>query len=332
MLDLPEERRNRAEVFEIRAQIETESERVDRYLGSHPDIPASRTKIQQLAVDGFVMVSGLAVKPNHKLKGGETIRVVIPAHPQIELKGEDIPLEIMYEDEYLAVVNKPAGMVTHPGIGNRSGTLVNAIMFHFDSLSRSEDDVRPGIVHRLDKDTTGLLVVAKTDAAHEGLHLLIKNREIARTYLALVCGHMKEESGLIDLPVGRARTDRMLMRVTDKRSREARTEYRHLERYDSYDLLEVKLHTGRTHQIRVHFSHIGHPVFGDQAYGGREKWHKGQYAPDRPLSRELLKMMGRQALHAQELKFVHPITKKMVDIKCEPPEDFQAILDKLRAQ
>ena len=332
MLDLPEERRNRAEVVELRAEIETDSERLDRYLGLHPDVPASRTKIQRLAADGFIMVSGQIVSANHKLRGGETIRVVIPAHPQMELIGEDIPLEIMYEDEHLAVVNKAAGMVTHPGIGNRSGTLVNAIMFHFDSLSHSEDDVRPGIVHRLDKDTTGLLVVAKTDAAHEGLHLAIKNREISRTYLALVCGHMKEEAGLIDLPVGRARSDRMLMRVSDKRSREARTEYRLLERFDSYDLLEVKLHTGRTHQIRVHFSHLGHPVFGDQAYGGREKWHKGQYAPDRPLSRKLLKMFDRQALHAQELKFIHPVTEEKLDIKCDPPEDLQAILDILRAQ
>lgn len=332
MIDLPEERRNQAEVYELRAEIEGEPERLDRYLGNHPDLPASRTKVQQLAVDGCVMVSGETVKPNHKLKGGESIRVVIPANPQTELKAENIPLEIVYEDEHLAVVNKPAGMVTHPGIGNRSGTLVNAIMYHFKTLSRSEDDIRPGIVHRLDKDTTGLLVVAKTDAAHEGLHEAIKNREIGRTYLALICGHMKEASGLIDLPLGRARTDRMLMRVTQLRSREARTEYKLLERYDSYDLLEVKLQTGRTHQIRVHFSHLGHPVFGDQAYGGREKWHKGQYAPDRPLSRLLLKMMDRQSLHAQELKFTHPITGREVDVKCPPPEDFQAILDKLREQ
>jgi 23S rRNA pseudouridine1911/1915/1917 synthase len=332
VIDNSEERRGRDQVIELKARIEDETDRLDRYLGSHPDVPASRSKIQKLAADGYIMVAGRTVSANYKLKGGETIRITIPQHVPTVLKGEDLPLEILYEDDYLAVVNKPAGMVTHPGIGNRSGTLVNALIHHFDELALTGESERPGIVHRLDKDTTGLLVVAKTDEAFEALRTAIKAREIKRTYLALVCGHMRDETGLINLPVGRARTDRMLMRVTDHRSREAITEYRLLERFDSYDLLEVKLHTGRTHQIRVHFSHLGHPVFGDPSYGGRERWHKGQFAPDRPLGKQLLKMLPRQALHAKELSFTHPITHQEVAVTSNPPVDFQSVLDKLREQ
>lgn len=312
--------------------IEENSERLDRYLGLHKEIPASRTLIQALAVDGYIMVAGKTVPPNFKLRGGETIRVVIPVRLTPELVAEDIPLEIVFEDDHLAVVNKPAGLVTHPGVGNRTGTLVNAIMFHFDSLSRAGETERPGIVHRLDKETSGLLIVAKTNLVHEAMQEMIQSRDVKRTYMALICGHMKEETGIIDLPLGRARTDRMRMTVTRRQSREAQTEYLLQERFRSYDLLEVKLHTGRTHQIRVHFSHLGHPVFGDPQYGGREVWHQAQFGPERPLGRKLLGLLSRQALHAKELKFVHPITEELIHLICEPPEDFQQVLDILRSE
>jgi len=308
------------------------SERLDKYIGGRPDIGLSRSRAQKLIFKGLILVDGRKVPTKHPLTGGEVIELTIPPLPEESIQGEDIPLDIVFEDDHLVVVNKPAGMVTHPGVGNRSGTLANALVHHFDRLSHEGGRHRPGIVHRLDMNTSGLLVVAKDDDTHLALQDLIKKRELKRTYLALVCGHMKEDEGEIDLPIGRRRNIRTLMAVNGDDARPACTHYRVLERYRSYDLLEVTLETGRTHQIRVHFSHLGHPVFGDPDYGGREKWVDGMFGPERPLARRMLEMLPRQALHAARIEFVHPVTGE--DVSCESAlsADFDCIMDVIRRE
>ncbi len=323
---------NRTELVRISVPVGVTPQRLDRYLGSHPDLRLSRTKVQKLIVEGHVLVNGRTVESKHLLKGEEKIEISIPPPKPSELAAEDIPLDILYEDDHLAVVNKPAGMVTHPAAGNYTGTLVNALLFHFGGLAGSPGGDRPGIVHRLDKNTSGLLVVARTDETYASLQSAIQRRELVRTYVALICGHMKDESGSIDLPIGRSIRDRKKMTVTDVRSREALTHYRLIDRFRSYDLLEVLLQTGRTHQIRVHFSHQGHPLFGDPEYGGRQKWHRGQFGPERPLGKRLLALLDRQALHARKLEFIHPITHEQMSFESELPDDFASVLKLLEAE
>lgn len=304
-------------------------QRLDSYLAAHDDLDLTRSRILKLFERGLITLDGQPVIKKHRVKGGETVTLVIPPTEKIHLEGEAIPLDIVHEDEHLVVVNKPAGMVTHPGVGNYTGTLVNALIYHFGSLPLSGGADRPGIVHRLDKDTSGLLVVARTDAVLVALQEAVQERRVTRSYLALVCGHMKEDEGTIDLPVGRSLKNRKRMTVTHVNSREAVTKYKFLDRFRSYDLLEVNLHTGRTHQIRVHLSHVGHPVFGDPDYGGRQKWHKGIFAPERLLAKKLLEILPRQALHAAWLKFTHPITGELLDLHRDPPDDFRQLLDVL---
>jgi len=308
------------------------AERLDKYIGSNPEIGLTRSRAQKLIFQGLIIVNGEKVLAKHVLTGGEIIQLTIPPLPVEGIKGENIPFDIVYEDNYLVVVNKPAGMVTHPGVGNRSGTLANALVYHFEKLSHESGRHRPGIVHRLDRDTSGLLVVAKDDDTHLALQGLIKTRELKRTYLALVCGHMKEETGEINLPIGRHRTIRTLMAVNGDNSREAVTHYRLLERYNSYDLLEASLETGRTHQIRVHFSHLGHPVFGDPDYGGREKWVNAMFGPERPLARRLLEILPRQALHAAKIEFPHPVTGAKLEFETKMPGDFEGAIDLLKSR
>ncbi len=322
----------KVDVVELDTPEDMSSERIDRYLGSHPNIKISRTRIQKLISDGRVLVNGEAVNTKFKLKGGESIIMHIPAREAPSLKPENIPLDIVFEDDHLAVINKPIGMVVHPGVGNHSGTLVHALIYHFRTLAGTGRSIRPGIVHRLDKNTSGLLVVAKTDPVFEALQEAIQSRALKRIYLALVCGHLKEEQGIIEAPIGRSTRDRMRMMVTEKNSREAKTEYLLLDRFRTYDLLEIKLHTGRTHQIRVHFSYIGHPVFGDQEYGGRDSWHRGIFAPERPLGKQLLEMFAWQALHATRMEFKHPVTGEELKFETPPPAEFQQVLDLLSSK
>jgi 23S rRNA pseudouridine1911/1915/1917 synthase len=222
--------------------------------------------------------------------------------------------------------------VTHPATGNYNHTLVNALVFRYGRLPCLAEGGRPGVVHRLDKETSGLLLVAKQEPVMLKLQKMLSDREIKRTYLALVCGHMPNDSGTIEAPIGRSATERTKMAVTQENSRQAVTHYELRERYRSYDLLDVKLETGRTHQIRVHFSHLGHPVFGDPEYGGRENWLQGMFAPERPLAKRLLMVIKRQSLHARRLEFVHPVTNKTLVCEVEPPEDFQTVLATLRAE
>lgn len=304
-------------------------QRLDSYLAAHDDLELTRSRILKLFEGGLILLNGQPTVKKHRVKGGETVTLFIPPVARMQLEGEAIPLDIVHEDEHLLVVNKSAGMVTHPGTGNFTGTMVNALIYHFGSLPLSGGADRPGIVHRLDKDTSGLLVVARTDAVLTALQEAVQERRVTRSYLALVCGHMKEDEGTIDLPVGRSLKNRKRMTVTHVNSREAVTNYKFKDRFRSYDLLEVNLHTGRTHQIRVHLSHVGHPVFGDPDYGGRQKWHKGIFAPERLLAKKLLEMLPRQALHAARLKFTHPITGELLDLHRDPPDDFQRLLDVL---
>ncbi len=318
-----------ASVIELEIPTDISPQRVDRYLASCQYLDLSRSRIQRLFDDGLVTIDGRTAIKKQRIKGGETIVLTIPPAPQMHLEGEDIPIDIVYEDEHLAVVNKPPGMVTHPAAGNYGGTLVNAMIHHFGKLSELGGSDRPGIVHRLDKNTSGLLIVARNDNAFLALQKAVQGREVARSYLTLVCGHMKEDAGTIDLPIGRSLKDRKKMIVTHHRSREAVTNYKLLDRYRSYDLLEVNLHTGRTHQIRVHLSHLGHPVFGDPDYGGREAWHRGIFAPERLLAKRLLELMPRQALHAARLEFTHPVTREKLSLHRDPPADFQALVEVL---
>ncbi len=308
--------------------------RIDKYLASREELDLSRAFIQQMISDKLVVVDGKTVTKNHRLKGGEDIVMHIPPPQSPDLAPEDIPLDIVYEDDHLAVVNKPAGLVVHPAPGNPSHTLVNALLHHFGHLSADEspEGLRPGIIHRLDKDTSGLLLVAKSDPAARRLRQQLADREIVKIYTAVVCGHMPEGRGTINLPIGRSMRDRKKMTVTKIRSREAITEYSVRERFRINDLVEVRLVTGRTHQIRVHFAHLNRPVLGDPDYGGRHKWIRGIMPEDRRTGKELLDLIDRQALHAKSLEFVHPATREPIKITSDLPTDIYQLLNHLRGQ
>jgi 23S rRNA pseudouridine1911/1915/1917 synthase len=314
------------QTLEILIPDNIQKERLDRYLGNDESFKISRSQVQKLIESGLVSVNGKLAGHNHKLQGGEKVTIKIPPAEKSDIKAENIPLDVIYEDEYFLVVNKPAGMVTHPAAGNYSGTLVNALMYYTENLSSIGGAERLGIVHRLDKNTSGLIMVARTDEIHTILQEKLKARQIKKKYYALVCGHMKDEKGKIELPVGRSLKNRKKMTVTNLKSREAITEYRLIDRFKLYDLLEINLKTGRTHQIRVHFSHLGHPVFGDPDYGGRSKWHRGVISYDKLLAQKSLDLLDRQALHAKSLKFTHPITEKEIALDSKLPEDFALLI------
>jgi 23S rRNA pseudouridine1911/1915/1917 synthase len=306
-----------------------ESERLDRFLADNPDLDLSRSRIQKLIESGLVTVDGVVQPARYRVRPGQVAEITLVPDHRPELAAEDIPLEIVYGDDHLAVINKPAGMVTHPAPGNYSGTLVHALLHRFGQLSSSSGDDRPGIVHRLDKNTSGLLVVARTDRTYRRLQQAIQAREVQRSYLGLIWGRLPESSGTIELPIGRSRKDRKKMAVKGQASRPAVTAYSEVKLYRSFQLLELALHTGRTHQIRVHLSHMGHPVFGDSEYGGRDKQVRGMFAPERPLARELLSLLKRQALHASRLVFEHPETGESLSFEVSPPADFRSVLDLL---
>jgi 23S rRNA pseudouridine1911/1915/1917 synthase len=319
-------------IVELMVPRDIAAERLDRYLGHITDLELSRTRIQRLIDAGLITVDNNKATNRQKLSGGETIQIAIPPPAKSELEPEDIPLDVVFEDEYLLIVDKPAGMVTHPGAGNFQGTLVNALLYYSRELSAIGGLDRPGIVHRLDRDTSGLLMIAKNDDIHLRLQKEMQERKVEKKYLALICGHLKAAKGVIDMRIGRSSRERKKMTVLKTGGRESLTEYLLLERYRLYDFLEVTLHTGRTHQIRVHFSHLGHPVFGDSEYGGRQKWHRGIFTPDRLLAQKALEIMPRQALHARRLGFVHPISKKKIVIESKLPDDFKSLLEFLKSR
>lgn len=317
--------------FETTISAEDKGKRLDLWLASLAEIGLSRSQIKHLIDNGAVRVNGEATKSGYKTREGDRISL-IPSAPQgNEVKAENIQLDVIFEDDELIVVNKPRGMVVHPAPGNYSGTLVNALLNRTDKLASLGAPLRPGIVHRLDKDTSGLIAVAKTDQAYYSLVKQLKDRTVEKTYLTLVHGVVKGNEGVIKARIGRNPIDRKKMAVIESskfsvlssksevknlKSREAITEYKVKERFKHYTLLEVKIKTGRTHQIRVHLSHIGHSVVGDQTYGKKK---------------EELQLNG-QLLHAQKLTFAHPTTGKKVQFEAKIPAEMEAMLKKLRSE
>ena len=298
--------------------------RIDVYL-VQLGLGLSRSQIQKLIRGKNIIVVDKGTKPNFILRGGEKIIVKIPQENQLPLLPEDIPIDVIYEDEYLIVVNKPPGMVTHPARGNWSGTLLNAVLHHTKNLSSVGGDFRPGIVHRLDKNTSGLLIIAKQTKTHLKLADMISKREISRKYLALLWGHLKEDEVIVDAPIGHHPKNPILRAVVPN-GKPAKTKFTLISRLDFLDLVEAKLFSGRTHQIRVHAQFIGHNVFGDPEYGGREERIGGIFPQFRERAKKLLKIAPRQMLHAWKLSFVHPTSMEKMDFVAPLPEDFRNVL------
>lgn len=296
--------------------IQQQNKRIDSYLATELDI--SRSSAQQWLADSLVCVNGKAIGKSYKISGGEEITVEIPAPVAYEVIAQDIPLDIVYEDADLLVVNKPKGMVVHPAAGHYEGTLVNALLHHCgDSLSGINGVLRPGIVHRIDMDTSGLLMVAKSDKAHLGLSEQIKEHSFTRIYEAVVVGHLKEAQGTVSAPIGRHPTHRKKMAVTATNSKVATTHYEVVAEYAGYSHIRLRLETGRTHQIRVHMAYLGHPVAGDTVYGSANQ------------PKECRDLCG-QCLHAKEVGFVHPISGEELYFSSDLPEYFTRFLDCLK--
>jgi 23S rRNA pseudouridine1911/1915/1917 synthase len=278
-------------------------DRLDAYLADR--FRLSRSRVAELIEQGLVTVDGAAARKSRRLRRGESVEVQIPPLPLPELAPEPIPIDIVYEDEHLAVVDKPAGLVVHPGAGHRTGTLVNALLHRLGSLSSIGLPLRPGIVHRLDRDTSGLMVVARTDEAHAGLVTALAAREVRRGYVAAAWGHLQEDRVTVDRPIGRDPKHRQRMAVVEA-GRPARTHVRRLESWRAADLLAVRLHTGRTHQIRVHLLSVGHPIVGDPVYG--VGWERGLVGAGSRWAQEFSRRCTRMFLHAARLSFQHPTT------------------------
>lgn len=293
--------------------IEKGGERIDKYLSEQLE-DMTRSHIQKLIKENMVRVNGMTVKSNFKLSASDQIEVEIPELKEPDILPENIPLDILYEDQDILVVNKPKGMVVHPAPGHYTGTLVNAIMYHCkDNLSGINGVMRPGIVHRIDMDTTGSLLICKNDCAHQALAKQLKEHSITRKYHAIVHGRLKEDEGTIDKPIGRHPIDRKKMSVHCTNGREAVTHYRVLKRFQQFTYIECQLETGRTHQIRVHMSSIGHPILGDQVYGPAKCPYKLQ----------------GQTLHAKVLGITHPTTGKYMEFDAPLPDYFQGLLEKM---
>ena len=296
----------------LEADILCKGIRLDKWLSEQcPEL--TRNSIQKLIENGSVKVNGVTPNKNYKLKGLEKISVLIPEPEVLDVAEQDIPIDIVYEDDDLLVVNKPKGMVVHPAAGNPDGTLVNALLFHCKGrLSSINGVIRPGIVHRIDKLTSGLLIVAKNDSAHNKLAAQIKEHSFTREYQAICCGRFKDKQGTVDAPIGRSKYDRKKMCVTELNSKNAVTHYDVIDEFGQYSLVRFRLETGRTHQIRVHCAYIGHPVLGDEVYGKPFKGIEGQ------------------CLHAKLIGFIHPTTGEYMEFDSELPDYFQSMLSKLR--
>ncbi|MGL9893270.1 RluA family pseudouridine synthase [Enterococcus mundtii] len=296
---------------QLKATIKEEKGRIDKVLtalfADH-----SRSQVQQWLKDGAVSVNGEPVKANYKVKSADAIIVEVPEPEELEIVAEDLPIEIVYEDDDVAVVNKPQGMVVHPSAGHAQGTLVNALMYHMKNLSSINGVIRPGIVHRIDKDTSGLLMIAKNDQAHEALAQQLKDKTSLRKYIALVHGVIPHEKGTINAPIGRSKVDRKIQAIRED-GKAAVTHFTVLERFENFTLVELQLETGRTHQIRVHMKYIGYPLAGDPVYGPKKT----------------LKGNG-QFLHAKLLGFTHPQTNERMTFEAPLPEVFEKTLEKLR--
>lgn len=301
--------------FSVIVSDDDAGKRLDVFLSLASEGEISRSTIQNLCGQGRVLCNGTLAGKKQMVRAGDVIEYTMPEPVKLDAFPEDIPINIVYEDRHLLVVNKPQGMVVHPAAGNERGTLVNAVLYHCEGrLSSINGVIRPGIVHRIDKDTSGLLVIAKDDKTHEGLSGQFSAHSIERCYWAVVHGNLKEDCGRIDKPLGRHPLERKKMCVTEKNSRNAATNYEILERFGDFTLVKLHLETGRTHQIRVHMAYIGHPVAGDRVYG-----------PAKPV-----KELTGQCLHAKQLGFIHPITGERLFFESELPDYFIAFLQKLR--
>lgn len=290
--------------------------RLDAWLaGQLPDV--TRSAAARLCEEGRVTAAGKPLAKNYRLSGGEAVSVTLPDPEPVDVAPQDIPLDVVYEDSDVIVVNKPKGLVVHPAPGHPDGTLVNALLHHCgDSLSGIGGELRPGIVHRIDRDTSGLIIAAKNDAAHQKLSAQLQDHTLARIYRCIVIGNLREDSGTVDAPIGRHPVDRKRMAVEPRTGRPAVTHWSVLARYRGFTHVECRLETGRTHQIRVHLASIGHPLLGDTVYGSRKPWPG----------------LAGQCLHARRLKFTHPSTGRPVELECPLPDWFQAVLRKLEAQ
>lgn len=291
----------------MRIEITESNIRIDIYLTKNTSF--SRTKIQKLIKDGNILVNNCSVSSNYKVKEKDIIEILDGGEEIIDTVPEKMDLDIVYEDDYLLIINKKSGVVVHPAVGNYNHTLVNGLLYHFQNLS-NKNTIRPGIVHRLDKDTSGVMVVAKDDKTHELLSDMIKHKKIERKYVALVWGVIKHEKGTINAPIGRDFSNRQKYTVTDVNSKEAITHFRVIKRFKNATLVECLLETGRTHQIRVHFTYIGHPIVNDPLYGNRK----------------IINDFG-QMLHSKSIRFIHPITKKELYFEVDVPSEFKKILN-----
>lgn len=300
------------DIVDLRVTEEHKNERIDKFLSTYNE-EWSRTQVQQWIKEGIVKVNETVVKTNYKCQMNDHIVIHIPEPEPLDVVAEEMDLDIYYEDEDVLVVNKPKGMVVHPAPGHMSGTLVNGLMAHCKDLSGINGVLRPGIVHRIDKDTSGLLMVAKNDLAHESLADQLVNKTVTRRYKAIVHGSIAHDNGTINAPIGRDKTDRQSMTVTNVSSKEAVTHFRVLERFQDYTFVECQLETGRTHQIRVHMKYIGYPLVGDPKYG-----------PKKTLQ------INGQALHAGILGFIHPRTKEYLEFEAPLPNDFEEVLKEIR--
>jgi len=305
--------------------------RIDKFLMDR--LPhTSRNKIQLAIENGFIIVNGHPIKANYKVRPHDKVQVVLPTPPRThELAPENIPLDIVYEDEALMIVHKSAGMVVHPGHNNWTGTLVNALIYHFDNLPTAANNTgRPGLVHRIDKDTSGLLVIAKTEAALMGLAKQFYDHSIVRNYYALVWGEPETASGTVDINLDRSIQDRRIVApyANPEQGKRAITHYQVVEKLRYVSLVKCTLETGRTHQIRAHMKYIGHPIFGDAAYGGFQIVKGEQFSKYKAFVENCFQIMPRQALHAYSLGFIHPISQKNMYFEAPLPSDFQAVLDR----
>ncbi len=321
----------REKTFTHTVSTKQEKLRLDKYLRGL-GLGISRSQIHKLFEEGKVLVGDEPAKAHHWVRRGERVIITYAPPQELEVEPENIPLDIIYEDNHLIVINKPAGMVVHPARGNARGTLVNALLHHCKTLARSDDFRRPGVVHRLDKDTTGLLVFAKSHKVHPGLAEQVEARKMKREYLAIVWGDMETREGRIEAPIGRHAIDRKKMAVTPFAARPALTDFRVRERFRIATYLQIRLGTGRTHQIRVHLSHLGHPLVGDPTYGGRKSSLLLGVGRGSIQSLEaILSIISRQALHAAGLGFTHPITGEDMEFTSPLPDDMEKTLAYLRS-
>lgn len=326
MVKLIKEKKYRFEIPEGKKK-----ERLDVFLSNSIE-NATRSKVQKLIESKLVTVNGAVVKSNYKVKPFDVIEATHPITPRPEeTEPEDIPLDIIYEDDYLLVINKPAGMVAHPAYANYTGTLVNALLHHTKKLSGLNEPGRPGIIHRLDKDTSGLLVVAKDDFTHAKIAEQFIKRTVDREYHAICWGKFKEKKGEINFNIVRSKKDRKKFSVSENEGRTALTLYEVLEEFEFTSYLKINLKTGRTHQIRVHLSGVGKPVFGDPTYGGRQVVYGSERPKIKARVQNLLEVMPRQALHAKTVGFYHPVKKEKMFFDSELPDDMKLLIEKLRA-